>query len=134
MSDDSVWMRAWRGANFGATVVPGEFVFVTLPDLSPVPAAATIREAEGVCHVFERSVADSLGFGYTFVAGWITLALHSDLAGVGLTALVSGALAEAGIACNVLAGTHHDHLLVPLASVHDALAVLDRCERGPADE
>ena len=33
----------------------------------------------------------------------ITLMVHSDLEGVGLTAAVSGALADAGIACNMVA-------------------------------
>ena len=44
---------------------------------------------------------------------------------VGLTAAVSTALARAGIACNMLAGFHHDHLLVPLNRLDDALDVLD---------
>ncbi len=130
MGDDAAPTRRWTRVKLGAIVVPGEFVVVTLPEVSRVPAAATVREVEGVTHVFERSVADSLGLTYAFVAGWITLTLESDLADVGLTALVTGALADAGIACNVLAGAHHDHLLVPVASVRDALAVLDRCTDG----
>jgi len=43
---------------------------------------------------------------------------------VGLTAAVAGALAEAGIACNVVAGFHHDHLFVPWERREDALAIL----------
>ena len=34
------------------------------------------------------------------------------------------ALAEAGIPCNVLAGFHHDHLLVPVNGADDALVAL----------
>jgi hypothetical protein len=45
---------------------------------------------------------------------------------VGLTAAVSGALAEAEIACNVVAGFHHDHLFVPWERRDEALAILQR--------
>jgi hypothetical protein len=68
--------------------------------------------------------ADRLQLRYDFVAGWITLQVHSALAAVGLTAVVSTALADAGISCNVVAGYHHDHLLVPLERVDEALTVL----------
>ena len=46
---------------------------------------------------------------------WLTLSIQSSLEAVGLTAAVSARLAERDIACNVLAGYHHDHLLVPVA-------------------
>ncbi|MCU0260636.1 MAG: ACT domain-containing protein [Ilumatobacteraceae bacterium] len=105
--------------------VPGEFVYVTLPDLDPALAPlATVREAEGISHVIDRSVADAGGLAYDFVAGWITLDVASALDAVGLTAAVAAALTEAEISCNVLAGTHHDHLLVPADRVDEALAVL----------
>ena len=44
---------------------------------------------------------------------WITLGVESPLTAVGLTAAVSTALAEAGIACNVVAAMRHDHVFVP---------------------
>ena len=40
---------------------------------------------------------------------------------VGLTAAFSHALGEAGISCNVTAGYHHDHLLVPSARADEAV-------------
>jgi len=43
---------------------------------------------------------------------------------VGLTAAVAGALADAGLSCNVVAATHHDHLFVPEPAAAAALAVL----------
>ena len=43
---------------------------------------------------------------------------------MGLTAAVGKALTEARISCNVLAGFHHDHLLVPVADAARALEVL----------
>jgi hypothetical protein len=112
----------------------GEWVFVSLPPghvaASEVHASATVVEDEGTTFVVERHVADGLGLGYDFVAAWITLRVHSALEAVGLTAAVAGALAGAGISCNVLAGFHHDHLLVPVDRVEDALAVLRGLEHG----
>ncbi|MEQ8772867.1 MAG: ACT domain-containing protein [Erythrobacter sp.] len=54
----------------------------------------------------------------------ITLTVHSDLEGVGLTAAASSALAGEGIACNVIAGFHHDHLFVPWERRIEALGIL----------
>jgi hypothetical protein len=54
----------------------------------------------------------------------ISLTVHSDLAAIGLTAALSGALAGAGISANVVAGFHHDHIFVPWPRRHDALAAL----------
>jgi len=54
----------------------------------------------------------------------ITLQVHSDLEGVGLTAAVSAALATSGIACNVIAGLYHDHLFVPWERRDEAINTL----------
>ena len=104
----------------------GEFVYVVWPDGRPLAGAieAAVREAEGLTVVLPRAEADSLGLSYDFVGAWITLHVHSALEALGLTAAVSGALAEARISCNVLAGFHHDHLLVPVADADRALEVL----------
>jgi hypothetical protein len=50
--------------------------------------------------------------------------VQSSLDAVGLTAAVSAKLAAIGIPCNVLAGYHHDHVLVPVDRVDDAITVL----------
>lgn len=104
----------------------GEFVVATIPDaeIDGVAPDAVIRESEGTTIVLRREDADAAGIPYAFVAAWITLTVHSDLAAVGLTAAVSTALADADISCNVLAGFHHDHLLVPADRRDDALEVL----------
>jgi uncharacterized protein len=108
-------------------VVPGEFVFVCVPVAVAVPESlAMVREPEGLSHVLTRSVADAAGYEYGFVAGWITLTIHSALDAVGLTAAVASALAAEGISCNVIAGYHHDHLLVPHASLDRSVAILRR--------
>ena len=99
---------------------PGEFVFVEGGE----PAEATVREDEGLTVVLRRERADELGLPYDYVAAWITLRVDSTLEQVGLTALFSRALADAGISCNVLAGLHHDHLLVPADRADEAIDVL----------
>jgi hypothetical protein len=105
---------------------PGEFVFVAADDVAG--AEATVREDEGTTVVLPRSRADALGLPYSYVAAWITLRVNSTLEQVGLTAAFSRALADAGISCNVLAGLHHDHLLVPAERADEALEVLRTVE------
>ncbi len=105
---------------------PGEYVYVLWPHGRPLAAGveAAVREAEGLTVVLPRSEADKEGLTYDFVGAWITLQIHSALEAVGLTAAVSRALTDARISCNVLAGFHHDHLLVPVADAPRALEVL----------
>lgn len=75
---------------------PGEFVFVVAPTVPDgVDVRAFVSEAEGQTLVVPREDADRAGLRYDYVAGWITLDVHSALAAVGLTAAVSGALAGA---------------------------------------
>ncbi len=104
----------------------GEFVYVLWPHGKPLSGGimAAVREAEGLTVVMPRADADSAGLPYDFVGAWITLEVHSSLEAVGLTAAVGAALTEAKISCNVLAGFHHDHLLVPVADADRALEVL----------
>jgi len=111
-------------ASIRPTVRPGEFVFIPLTSIPDVPCLATIVEDEAVTCVVTRATADEQGWPYDFVAGWLTLEVHSALAAVGLTAAVTTALADAGISCNVIAGYFHDHLLVPADRMNDALAAL----------
>ena len=59
--------------------------------------------------------------------------MDSTLEQVGLTALFSRALADAGISCNVLAGVHHDHLLVPADRADEALERAARAAHGEVD-
>ena len=113
-------------ASLTATARDERYVYVTVPhdDAETMGAAASIVENEGTTLVIPQAEADALGLGYDYVAGWITLEVYSALHAIGLTAAVSGALADAGISCNVLAGFHHDHLLVPEDDLDSALEVL----------
>lgn len=119
-------------ASLRPDVVPGEFVFVSLATAAGDTATAasvalaTVREDEGTTYVVSRPDADRFGWPYGFVAAWITLRVRSALDAVGLTAAVATALTDDGISVNVLAGAHHDHLLVPAHRVDDALAALAR--------
>lgn len=88
-------------------------------------AIGTFREDEGVTAVVPEEVARELGSEGPALAR-ITLMVQSALEGVGLTAAVASTLAEDGIACNVIAAYHHDHLFVPAAAGTRALALLER--------
>lgn len=79
-----------------------------------VDVAAMVTEAEGTTVVIGAADAMRMDLDTEFVAAWLTLNVDSALDAVGLTAALSSVLAADGIPCNVLAGYHHDHLLVPI--------------------
>jgi hypothetical protein len=110
-------------------LMEGEFVFCTVRDASFVDYAelsplASFCEPEGLSLVLSRVNADRGGLGYESVFCCITLAVHSSLDAVGLTAAVSGRLAERGISANVIAAYYHDHIFVPAQRANEALAIL----------
>jgi len=115
---------------------PGEFVFVSVaPDrAAQLNGLATIVELEGTTVVLRRQDADSEFLPYDFVARWITLTAHSSLETVGLTATIALTLAEAGVSSNVLAGFHHDHLLVPAHQAEMSMTVLRELARSGSAE
>lgn len=96
-------------------------------DALPQGGLALIREAEGLCAILPEEFAAAQGLAVApYRAACITLHLPSDLAAVGLTAAFATALAAKGLSANVLAGLHHDHILVPWERRAEALAVLER--------
>ncbi len=103
------------------------FVYCCVPDFA-IPAGltalGTFREDEGLTLVVDKRDAERCGLTYVFESRLITLTVHSALDAVGFLALVTGRLAAAGIACNAMAGYHHDHLLVPVARAEEAMAAL----------
>jgi len=54
----------------------------------------------------------------------ISLAVHSSLSAVGLSAAIAQALADRALPANIVAGVHHDHILVPWERRHEALQAL----------
>ncbi|EQM70679.1 hypothetical protein L682_32545, partial [Aquipseudomonas alcaligenes OT 69] len=106
---------------------PGDYVFCTLADATALQECETLgsfREREGLTVILRREDADRLALAYDYVAAWITLEVHSSLAAVGLTAAFAGALAQANISCNVIAGYYHDHLFVARDDAERALSTL----------
>lgn len=101
-----------------------EWCFQPIGDARFIPetAFAMIREEEGTCCVLPAEAADQDAPRFAR----ITLQVHSDLQGVGLTAVVATTLATSGIACNAVAGLYHDHLFVPWEQRSEALRVLER--------
>jgi hypothetical protein len=109
------------------TLHPGRFAFCLLARGAPLPTPAPIgsfAEAEGTTVILAEEEARALGLDVRFVAEWITLGAQTALDGVGVTAAFSRALADAGIACNVIAAVHHDHLFVPAGDGERAMRAL----------
>ena len=115
---------------------PGRYVFATVPLDAPVPAAAvaTFVEDEGRTLVLPDRAADRLGLAAEYPCAWITLRVSSQLAGVGLLARVTAALAGGGISVNPVSAVHHDHLFVPYdsaAAARTRAAGRSRARRRP---
>jgi uncharacterized protein len=86
--------------------------------------ARLFRENEGVSLILEQRSALAHGLDANLPMRRIVLEVLSALDGVGLTAAVATALADAKIPCNVVAAFHHDHVFVPEAEADRALAIL----------
>ncbi|MFE4535383.1 ACT domain-containing protein [Streptomyces scopuliridis] len=115
---------------------PGRYVFTTVDGAGGVPSGVTpvvtVSEREGLTMVVRLEEADAVGLPYDYVAGWITLRVHSALEAVGLTAAVARELADGGLSCNVVAGFHHDHLFVPYERSAEAMTALEDLARRSA--
>ena len=106
------------------------YMFVTVPDGQvDEKAIGFFREAEGISLILPRDAALMLGHADSSAMRMITLQVHSSLDGIGLTAAVAGRLADHGIACNMVAAFHHDHLFVPADRADEALAILKQLQR-----
>jgi hypothetical protein len=128
-TDDLIFMEKWLAhppkRDLSPELSAEPYVFATAA--SPPPAVAmfaAILEDEGLTLVMTKADADLAGLEYSYVAARITLRVDSALEEVGLTALVSRVLADAGISCNVIAGAAHDHLFVDWHRGEQAVALL----------
>ena len=121
-------------ASLAPQLMAGDFVFCTIQDaeygdfreLSPM---ASFCEAEGLTLLLTREDADRAGFNYESIFKGITLKAHSSLDAVGLTAAVSGKLAERGISANVIAAYYHDRIFVQAEKADAALSTLNELSR-----
>jgi hypothetical protein len=121
-------------ASLAPQLMVGDFVFCTIQDaeygdfreLSPM---ASFHEAEGLTLLLTKEDADRAGFNCEFIFKGITLKVHSSLDAVGLTAAVSGKLAERGISANVIAGYCHDYVFVQSEKADAALSALSEFSR-----
>ena len=106
-----------------------EFVFCTVSpqmyeelDVQPV---GWFLEEEGVTLILGRDIAEGIGLAYTYASRMITLSVHSSLEAVGFLAVITKALAEAGVSVNPVSAYYHDHLFVPVDQAELALEKLE---------
>ena len=114
-------------ASLAVTRRPGVFTYIAVevPTAGLLAAAhAIVKEGRLTTIVLPVESAERAGQLVTVRFAWLSLTVQSSLEAVGLTAAISTRLAEIDIPCNVLAGYHHDHLLVPVDRVDDAIAAL----------
>ncbi|MEZ5569667.1 MAG: ACT domain-containing protein [Halioglobus sp.] len=116
-------------ARLSPLLLPQEFVFCCVAggsygDFAELAPLAAFHEAEGLTLLLPAASAAERHWPTSPPMRCISLGVQSSLEAVGLTAAVASALAAHGIAANVVAAFHHDHLFVPAASADDALAVL----------
>ncbi len=109
-------------------LMPDEYVFCSVQgeyqDFQKLAPLATYREAEGLTLVVSKQVAIASKLPFESVFRGITLAIHSSLDAVGLTAAVSTKLAEKGISANVIAAYYHDHIFVQSEKAELAIEAL----------
>ena len=106
---------------------PGVFTFVAVEVPTPGLLAAAhgmVKEGTSTTLVLPVESARRAGLPVVVEMAWLSLTVQSSLEAVGLTAAFSRILGDAGISCNVLAGYHHDHVLVPVDRANDAIAAL----------
>lgn len=119
-------------------LMPGSFVFASVKNaakagqLAP-QAIATFQETEGMSLLLPVAEAEAAGFSTDQPMRQITLNVYSSLEGVGLTAAVASVLADAGIACNMVAAHHHDHAFVPARHADRAMALLQALQANGVD-
>ena len=115
-------------SSMGPTVSEEEYVFISVdPHERPVLQAIPVcefREAEGLTLIVPKWEAERSEIEYEFPCRMITLNVHSNLSAVGLLAIITKHLSEAGISVNAVSAFYHDHLFVPTTRVQEAINIL----------
>lgn len=115
-------------------LVDGTYVYCTFTDFrlpAGIEPVCTFRETEGLTAIVSKREAEAAALPYVFPCRLITLTVHSSLDAVGFLACISARLSRAGIACNVVAAFHHDHLFVPATRAEDTLQILREIASEP---
>ena len=119
----------------GPTYVYCSLAQSTYGALAELEPLASVREPEGLTLIVKAEDAERAQLECLGMFRCIRLEVHSSLESVGLTARVSAALAEHGVSANMLAGAHHDHILVPHAMANKALKIIERLgEQNKAED
>ncbi len=118
---------------------PDIYIFATMTDPDLITefsskAISTFKEDEGVSMLIPLDLAKETNLAVDHPMCCITLNVYSSLEGVGLTAAVASALGENGIACNMVAAFHHDHVFVPSEMGDRAMEVLMTLQSQSAQE
>jgi hypothetical protein len=121
-------------AGMTPTLKAGTYHFCTTDDATVLASLlsrslAVFREDEGTALVLAEGDAQGHGFDLSMPMSRIVLEVFSALDGVGLTAAVATALADAGIPCNMIAAYHHDNVFVPAAMAQRAVEILLAVQR-----
>mgnify|MGYP001552987110 FL=1 len=114
-------------ASLAVTRRPGVFSYIAVEIPNPgllAAAQAVVKEGTLTTIVLPVEAAERSGQLVTVRFAWLTLTVQSSLEAVGLPAATSTRRAELDMPCNVRAGYHHDHLLVPVDRVDDAITAL----------
>ena len=98
--------------------------------IPPEAIIGTFREEEAMTFIVELNAAEKSGLEILFRGAWITLTVHSALAGVGLTAAFATALGNEGISANVVAAYYHDHIFVAVEDAERAMAALRNLQQA----
>ena len=110
-------------------LLPGIFVFATLPPGTPMPAGINpvmiFREREGDTLILLQDEARAAELPSAFRSRMITLNVHSSLDAIGFLAAITARLAAAGMGVNPMSGYFHDHLFVPVDRADEAMAILE---------
>lgn len=107
-------------ANLDVVQHQGVWEFVTGTQQGLEGAVMQFKEREGWTHIVpaHRSTDAASRFA------WLEVSVHSDLNAVGFLAVISKALADAGVPCNAVAAFHHDHIFVPEALAERAVEAI----------
>jgi len=122
-------------ASMEASLSEESFVFCTFPNgsieaLAEHSPLGLFWEQEGLTAILSIENAGKAGVETEPCFRRISLAVHSSLEAVGLTAALSKALAEANISANVVAAFYHDHIFVPEEKAETVMAALEELSRS----